>query len=120
MIATPSRLHLRRNNALKRTLRIALIVYLVILLMLALLPLTGYWAALLALPVIGFFLYRAIILEERSAHEVVTRGVFLLACAVFLLGFALNLFCTLYTTYRSKQFRDKIADDRKQIYGELQ
>lgn len=105
---------------MKKSIRIALVIYLVILLILALLPLTGYYAAVGALPVIGFFLYRAVILEERSAHEIVTRGVFLLACVVFLLGFALNLFCTLYTTYRTKQFRDNIENDRKAIYGELQ
>jgi hypothetical protein len=104
---------------LKRTLRIALYIYLAILLVLALLPLTGYYAAFAALPVVGYVLYRVFILEDKTPHEIVTRGTFLLACLVFLLGFALNMFCTLYTAYRSKQFRDSIEHDRKAIYQDL-
>jgi hypothetical protein len=104
---------------LKKTLRVALFVYLIILLVLALLPLTGYYAAFAALPVVGYVLYRVFILEDKTPHEVVTRGAFLLASLVFMLGFALNMFCTLYTAYRTKQFRDSIEADRKAIYQEL-
>ncbi len=104
---------------MKKVLRIALYIYLVILLVLALLPLTGYYAAFAALPVVGYVLYRVFILEDKTPHEIVTRSAFLLATLVFLLGFALNMFCTLYTAYRTKQFRDGIEADRKAIYQEL-
>jgi len=103
----------------KKALKISLVVYLVILLVLAFLPLTGYYAALGCIPVLGFYLYRKIILEEKNESPVLTRGVFLFACVVFLFGFVLNLFCTLYTTYRMAEFRSTIDAQKKQIYGNM-
>ena len=104
---------------MKPTLRTALVIYLSILLILAFMPLTGYYAAALALPVIGVYLYRRLIVENASPGDIVSRGMFLFACVVFLCGFVLNLFCTLYTTYRMAEFRQGIESDKKKIYGEL-
>ena len=103
---------------MKILLRILVILYLVVLLVLAFLPLTGYYAALGSIPVLGIYLYRRIIIENSSEEGVITRGVFLLACVVFLFGFVLNLFCTLYTTYRMSEFRSGIEEQKKRIYSE--
>lgn len=99
--------------------RVLLVVYLVVLLVLALMPLTGYYAAALALPVIAVYIYRRYVVEQPAEGSVVSRGVFLLASLVFLCGFALNLFCTLYTTYRMAEFRQGIDQEKKKIYSEL-
>jgi hypothetical protein len=102
----------------KTALKILLVLYLVILLVLAFLPLTGYYAGLGSLPVIALYLYRKIILERGAEGGVLTRPVFLLACVVFVFGFVLNLFCTLYTTYKMTEFRVGIEEQKKKIYGE--
>ncbi|HRP70141.1 MAG TPA: hypothetical protein PLY93_11465 [Turneriella sp.] len=104
---------------MKRTLKIILVLYLIILFVLSLLPLTGYYAALGVLPVLSYYLYRKIILKEKNSESIVTRGVFLLACVVFLLGFVLNMFCTLYTTYRMAEFRSTIEEQKKEIYTDI-
>ena len=104
---------------MKSPLRVLLIVYLAVLLVLALLPLTGYYAAALALPVMAVYLYRRFIVEQATDGSVVTRGIFLFAALVFLCGFALNLFCTLYTTYRMADFRQGIEQGEQKIYSEL-
>ena len=103
---------------MKIFLKTLLVIYLIVLLVLSFLPLTGYYAALGSLPVLGLYLYRRVILENAGENHIVTRGVFLLAAAVFLFGFVLNLFCTLYTTYRMAEFRAGIEDQKKKIYGE--
>lgn len=90
------------------------------LFVLALLPLTGYYAALGALPVIGAFLYRRLILEQREPAAIVGRGIFVLASSVFLIGFAGNMACTLYTTWRMREFRENIETEKKRIYGQIQ
>lgn len=104
---------------MKSTLRTLLVVYLCVLLVLSLLPLTGYYAAALALPVIGTYLYRRYIVEQPAEGSVISRGMFLFAALVFLCGFALNLFCTLYTTYRMAEFRHGIDERKQKIYSEL-
>lgn len=104
---------------MKTALKVLLVLYLVVLLVLSFLPLTGYYAALGALPVLGLYLYRRIILESGEESPVLTRRVFLLACVVFVFGFVLNLFCTLYTTYRMTEFRVGIEEQKKKIYGEI-
>jgi hypothetical protein len=104
---------------MKILLKVLLIVYLSVLLVLAFLPLTGYYAALGAVPVIGVYLYRKIILE-REESGLVTRNIFIFAGVVFLLGFVLNLFCTLYTTYRMAEFRSDINAQKKKIHAEPQ
>lgn len=101
---------------MQRLLKILLIVYLVLLLVLSFLPLTGYYAALGSIPVLGLYLYRSIILQSEPEKPIVTRGIFLLACVVFLFGFVLNLFCTLYTTYRMAEFKQGIEEQKKKIY----
>jgi hypothetical protein len=50
----------------------------------------------------------------------VTRNIFIFAGVVFLLGFVLNLFCTLYTTYRMAEFRSDINAQKKKIHAEPQ
>jgi hypothetical protein len=102
----------------KKILKILLIVYLVVLLVLAFLPLTGYYAALGSLPVLGLYLYRRIIIEQSAEDSILTRPVFLLACLVFVFGFVLNLFCTFYTAYRMSGFRGEIEEQKKRIYDE--
>jgi len=102
----------------KKTGKVLLIFYLAILLILSFLPLTGYYAALGALPVLAIYLYRKIILEEESQGRIVTRGIFLFAGVVFLFGFVLNMFCTLYTTYRMAEFRSAIEEQKKNFYKE--
>jgi predicted membrane protein len=104
---------------MKSALRTALIIYLTVLLLLAFLPLTGYYAAALALPVMAVYLYRRYIVEQATENSVVSRGIFLFAAIVFLCGFALNMFCTLYTTYRMAEFRQKVEQSKKKIYSEL-
>ncbi len=104
---------------MKSALRSLLIVYLSLLLVLALLPLTGYYAAALALPVMGVYLYRLFFKKRATEGSVVSRGIFLFAALVFLCGFALNLFCTLYTAYRMAEFRHGIEQEKKKIYSEL-
>ncbi len=99
--------------------RVLLFVYLIILLILAFLPLTGYWAALGTLPILGVYLYRRLILETQDG-AVVTRRVFLFAFFVFLCGFVLNLFCTMYTTCRMREFRQEIEKSKVRIGIELQ
>lgn len=103
-----------------KTLKIVLVVYLCVLFVLALLPLTGYYAALGTLPVMGAFLYRRLILEQREPTAIVSRGIFVLASAVFLIGFAGNMACTLYTTWRMREFRENIETEKKRIYGQIQ
>jgi len=100
-------------------LKIPLVFYLVVLFFLALMPLTGYYAALAALPVMAVFLYRRYILETEPAGVLVTRSIFLFALCVFLIGFAGNFLCTLYTTYRMSEFRGQIDIQKKRIYGDL-
>lgn len=104
---------------MKSALRTLLIVYLLVLLVLAFMPLTGYYAAAGALPVIGIYIYRRAIARQGDLEGTVTRGLFLLALLVFLCGFVLNLFCTVYTTYRMYEFRQGIENDKKKIYHEL-
>lgn len=104
---------------MKSALRTSLLVYLGVLLVLAFLPLTGYYAAALALPVMAVYLYRRYIVEQPAEGSLVSRGIFLFAALVFLCGFALNLFCTLYTTYRMADFRQGIEQGKKKIYSEL-
>ncbi|MFZ5627699.1 MAG: hypothetical protein ACOY5B_01120 [Spirochaetota bacterium] len=104
---------------MKSALRTSLLVYLGVLLVLAFLPLTGYYAAALALPVMAVYLYRRYIVEQPAEGSLVSRGIFLFAALVFLCGFALNLFCTLYTTYRMAEFRHGIEQGKKKIYSEL-
>lgn len=103
-----------------KTFKIFLLLYLLVLLILALMPLTGYYAALGTLPVIGVYLYRRVILEERETGRVIGHGVFTFACAVFLVGFAGNMMCTLYTTWRMREFREGIEGEKKKIYGQIQ
>lgn len=103
---------------MKKTLKILLIVFLAVMLVLAFLPLTGYYAGLGALPVIGLYLYRMIVQKQENAGTILTRRVFLFACAVFLFGFVLNLFCSVYTTFRMVGFRWDIEEQKKRIYGE--
>lgn len=103
---------------MKTAQKTLLIIYLVVLLVLSFLPLTGYYAALGSLPVLGFYLYRQFILEREGETPVLTRSIFLLACVVFVCGFVLNLFCTLYTTYRMSEFKSGIEEQKKKIYGE--
>jgi len=105
---------------MKSGLRVLLVIYLVVLLVLAFMPLTGYYAAALALPVIAAYVYRRYVVEQPAEGSLVSRGVFLLASLVFLCGFALNLFCTLYTTYRMAEFRQNIQQRKTKIYTELQ
>lgn len=105
---------------MRRTLRVLLVVYLLVLFVLAILPLTGYYAAAGALPVAGYYLYRKMHQRESASESVVTRGIFLLAALVFLIGFALNLFCTLYTTWRMAEFKKHVESDKKRIYQGLQ
>ena len=105
---------------MQKTLKILLVVYLCVLFVLALLPLTGYYAALGALPVIGAFLYRRLILEQREPAAIVGRGIFVLASSVFLIGFAGNMACTLYTTWRMREFRENIETEKRRIYGQIQ
>ncbi|GAB4435471.1 MAG: hypothetical protein OHK0011_18650 [Turneriella sp.] len=104
---------------MKSALRASLLVYLGVLLILAFLPLTGYYAAALALPVMAVYLYRRYIVEQETENSVVSRGIFLFAVLVFLCGFALNLFCTLYTTYRMAEFRQGVEQQKRKIYSEL-
>lgn len=99
-------------------LRALLVIYLAIIFVLALLPLTGYYAAALALPVMAIYLYRRY-RPPQAANGVVNRGIFLFSVIVFVCGFVLNLFCTLYTTYRMVDFRGVIERDKKKIYSEL-
>jgi len=103
---------------MKMSLKILLVTYLVILLILSFLPLTGYYAALGSVPVLAIYLYRRLILQQTAENPPVTRNVFLLACAVFLFGFVMNLFCTLYTTYRMAEFKSGIEADKKRIYSD--
>lgn len=103
---------------MKTAQKTLLIIYLAVLLVLSFLPLTGYYAALGALPVLCLYLYRRFILESEAEAPVLTRGVFLLAFVVFVFGFVLNLFCTLYTTYRMAEFKSGIEEQKKKIYGE--
>lgn len=105
---------------MKTTLKILLIVYLAVMLILSFTPLTGYYAALGSLPVLGVYLYRKLILEREISDTIVTRNIFLFACVVFLFGFVMNLFCTLYTTWRMAEFRSGIEEQKKRIYGELE
>lgn len=105
---------------MQKTLKILLVVYLCVLLVLALLPLTGYYAALFSLPVIGVYLYRRLILEQGEPSAIVGRGVFVLASTVFLIGFAGNLACTLYTTWCMREFRENLETEKKRIYGQIQ
>lgn len=105
---------------MKTTLKILLIVYLSIMLILSFTPLTGYYAALGSLPVLGIYLYRKLILERDEPAAIVTRNVFLFACVVFLFGFVMNLFCTLYTTWRMAEFRSGIEEQKKKIYADLE
>lgn len=104
---------------MKATLRTLLVIYLCVLLLLSLLPLTGYYAAALALPVMAIYLYRRYIIEQPAAGSIISRGMFLFAALVFLCGFALNLFCTLYTAYRMADFRHGIDERKQKIYSEL-
>lgn len=103
-----------------KALKILLGIYLLVLFILALMPLTGYYAALGALPVIGAFLYRRVILEQQKDSAIVGRGMFLVASAVFLIGFVGNMACTLYTTWRMREFRENIEIEKKRIYGQIQ
>lgn len=103
---------------MKTALKILLVVYLIVLLVLSLSPLTGYYAALGSLPVLALYLYRRVVLENTDEAPVLTRPVFLLAGAVFLSGFVLNLFCTLYTTCRMSEFRSGIEEQKKRIYSD--
>lgn len=104
---------------MKTTLKILLIVYLSVMLILSFTPLTGYYAALGSLPVLGIYLYRKLILESEVPETIVTRNIFLFACLVFLFGFVMNLFCTLYTTWRMAEFRSGIEEQKKRIYSDL-
>ncbi len=104
---------------MRKTLKILLAAYLLVLLLLALLPLTGYYAALGALPVLGSYLYRRLILENKEPSAVVGPGMFVLASVVFLIGFAGNMACTLYTTWRMREFRENIETEKKRIYGQI-
>lgn len=99
--------------------RVLLFIYLIALLILAFLPLTGYWAALGTLPILGVYLYRRLILETQDG-VVVTRRIFLFAVFVFLCGFVLNLFCTMYTTCRMREFHQEIEKSKARIGKELQ
>ncbi|GEM_PF-6497519 len=105
---------------MQRILKILLAVYLLVLFVLALLPLTGYYAALGALPVLAAYLYRRLILENKEPSAIVGRSMFVLASAVFLIGFAGNMACTLYTTWRMREFRENIETEKKRIYGQIQ
>jgi hypothetical protein len=96
------------------------VVYLCLLFVLALMPLTGYYAALGTLPVIGAYLYRRLILEQRGGAAVVGRGIFVFASSIFLIGFVANMACTLYTTWRMREFRENIETEKKRIYGQIQ
>lgn len=105
---------------MKTTLKILLIVYLSVLLILSFTPLTGYYAALGSIPVLAIYLYRKLILEREVPEAIVTRNVFLFACVVFLFGFVMNMFCTLYTAWRMAEFRSGIEEQKKKIYSELE
>lgn len=104
---------------MRRTLRILLVIYLVVLLLLAMLPLTGYYAAAGALPVAVYYLYRRLRANDATTKSIVTRGIFLLATFVFLIGFALNFFCTVYTAWRMGEFKKHIESDKNRIYQKL-
>ncbi|MCS6971558.1 MAG: hypothetical protein N2Z22_06715 [Turneriella sp.] len=98
-------------------LRGLVVFYLLILLVLSLLPLTGYYAAVGALPVIAGYLYPHL---TGKTQGWIRRGTFLLALLVVLLGFALNFFCTIYTAWRMAEFRKNLDSDKKRISQEVE
>ena len=100
---------------MKPILRVILYVYLIIALLLSVLPLMGVYGAIMASPVIGFFLFKKIILAEKSEHELVSRRMFLFASLIILFGFIFNMFCSTYTTCRQTEFREIITNEKDRI-----
>lgn len=45
---------------------------------------------------------------------------FVLASAVFLIGFAGNMACTLYTTWRMREFRENLKKTKKKPLRSIQ
>ena len=100
---------------MKQTFKIFLVIYLILALLLSLLPLTGAYGAIMASPVVGFFLFKKLILAEKSESELISRRIFLFASLIILFGFVFNVFCSTYTTWRQSELREVIINEKDRI-----